>query len=117
MHADLKESDFRELLLWLLRLRWRFRVTGVSMIPLLKPGDEVLVDPGAYRKTPPYPGHIILMRHPYRAGTRLVKRVTQVLEEGRCLVRGDNPSESTDSRSFGTVSPAQIMGRVTSRFR
>lgn len=116
MHDELKNSHFGELLLWLLKLRRRFRITGNSMAPLLKPGDEVLVNPWAYRRMPPKPGDIVVARHPYRTDLRLVKRVTAVLADSSCLIEGDNPSESTDSRSFGAVAPEQILGRVTSRF-
>ncbi|MBM3239678.1 nickel-type superoxide dismutase maturation protease [Candidatus Poribacteria bacterium] len=116
MCAELKNSHLGELLLWLLRLRRRFRITGNSMTPLLKPGDEVLVNPRAYQRMPPKPGDIVVTRHPYRTDLRLVKRVATVLPDGRCLIEGDNPSESTDSRSFGPVAPKQILGQVTGRF-
>ncbi len=113
---QLEDSNLQELLLWLLRLRRRFRVTGASMVPLLEPGDEVLVDTRAYRKTPPRPGDIVVARHPYRTDLLLIKRVAQVLDNGYCALKGDNPSESTDSRTFGSLPPERILGRVTSRF-
>lgn len=113
---ELENSSFYEIVLWLLRLRWRFRVTGASMVPLLKPGDEILVDPKAYRHKLPRPGDVVVARHPYRTDVRLVKRVISVLEDGRCYLRGDNTSESTDSQAFGAVACEQILGRVTSRF-
>jgi nickel-type superoxide dismutase maturation protease len=114
--GELNESSWRELLLWLLRFRKRFRVTGTSMAPLLQPGDEVLVDPHAYQPAAPCVGDVVVSRHPYRADVRLVKRITAILEDGRCLLEGDNLSDSTDSRSFGAVAPQQILGRVVSRF-
>ena len=86
------------------------------MVPLLKPGDEVLVDPRAYRRLPPRPGDIVVARHPYRTDLRLVKRVAEVLDNGHCLLQGDNPAESTDSRVYGPLPPERILGRVTSRF-
>jgi nickel-type superoxide dismutase maturation protease len=113
---ELKESSWRELLFWLLRFRKRFRVTGTSMAPLLQPGDEVLVDPRAYKQVVPRVGDVVVSRHPYRVDVRLVKRITAIFEDGRCLLAGDNPSDSTDSRSFGAVAPQQILGRVISRF-
>ena len=113
---ELNESSWRELLFWLLRFRKRFRVTGTSMAPLLQPGDEVLVDPRAYKHVAPHVGDIVVSRHPYRVDVRLVKRITAILKDGRCLLEGDNPSDSTDSRSFGAVAPQQILGRVISRF-
>ena len=113
---DLNESSWRELFFWLLRFRKRFRVTGTSMAPLLQPGDEVLVDPRAYKRAAPRVGDIVVSQHPYRVDVRLVKRITAILKDGRCLLEGDNPSDSTDSRSFGAVAPRQILGRVISRF-
>jgi nickel-type superoxide dismutase maturation protease len=113
---ELNESSWRELLLWLLRFRKRFRVIGTSMLPLLQPGDEVLVDPRAYKQAALRVGDIVVSRHPYRVDVRLVKRITAILGDGRCLLEGDNPSDSTDSRSFGAVAPQQIQGRVISRF-
>jgi len=86
------------------------------MLPLLKPGDEVLVDTRAYRKTPPQPGDIVVALHPYQDGMFIIKRITVRLDDGRYRLEGDNSAESTDSRSFGAVSAARIMGRVTSRF-
>ena len=86
------------------------------MAPLLEPGDEVLVDTRAYRRTSPHPGDLVVARHPYRTDLLLIKRVARVLENGYCVLEGDNPSESTDSRAFGSLSPERILGRVTSRF-
>ena len=116
MSDQLPDCTAREFFLWVLRFRRRFRVTGRSMMPLLNPGDEVLVDIRAYRRTPPLIGDIVVAWHPFQANLRLVKRVTSVLADGRCLLRGDNPAESTDSRSFGDVALQNIVGRVTSRF-
>ncbi|NEO51001.1 MAG: nickel-type superoxide dismutase maturation protease [Moorea sp. SIO4A3] len=110
------KNSIPELILWILRKRLRFRVTGGSMIPLLKPGEEILIDPRAYRHMPPKVGDIVVARHPYQNQLRLVKRVTLVLEDGRCFLQGDNRLESTDSRSFGLVDAQQIIGKVTSRF-
>ncbi|MFQ6044377.1 MAG: nickel-type superoxide dismutase maturation protease [Candidatus Poribacteria bacterium] len=116
MCDELKDGHLGELLLWVIRFRRRFRITGNSMVPLLKPGDEVLVNPRAYRRVLPKSGDIVVARHPYRKDLRLVKRVAEVFPDGRCFIKGDNPSESTDSRSFGTVTPEKILGQVTSRF-
>lgn len=116
MSDELKNGGIRELLLWVLRLRRRYRVTGNSMLPLLQPGETILIDPKAYRHTSPCPGDIVVAQHPYRSNLRMVKRVVAEVENGRCLLAGDNPAESTDSRSFGPVDIEQILGRVTSRF-
>ncbi|MGB3532385.1 MAG: nickel-type superoxide dismutase maturation protease [Microcoleaceae cyanobacterium] len=112
----LKDSSLCDILLWLSRQRRRFRVTGLSMLPLLQPGDEILVNCHAYQHRHPQPGDIIIAQHPYKPQTRIVKRVTEVRADGACFVRGDNPAESTDSRAFGWMSSEQILGQVTSRF-
>ncbi len=111
----LPESSYFELLLWLLRRRRRFQVTGVSMVPLLQPGHEVLVDCAAYERKPPCVGDIIVAQHPKQQDLRLIKRVTQVLPDGSCLLVGENLSQSTDSRAFGAIAPHYILGRVTSQ--
>ena len=116
MTEILKESTYTELLLWLLRKRKRFRVTGLSMMPLLKPGEEILVDFKAYQKSPPQVGDLVVAAHPYRPDLQIIKRVALVSEDGSCFLRGDNLTESSDSRSFGVVAAEKILGRVTSRF-
>ena len=106
----------KELLLWLLRLRQRFCVTGFSMFPILKPGEEVLVDTRAYCHCLPEIGDMVVAEHPHRQDLRIIKWVSFVDEKGDCFLVGENREESSDSRSFGFVSSQQIIGRVTSKF-
>jgi nickel-type superoxide dismutase maturation protease len=86
------------------------------MAPHLHDGDEILVDLHAYRRTTPQPGDVVLAQHPYRRDLRLVKRVEAVLERDRYKLWGDNPSESSDSRTFGDMPRSHILGRVTCIF-
>ena len=116
MDAGLRASTNRDILLWLVRRRRRFRVTGRSMWPLLQPGEEVLLDPAAYRQRGPQPGDIVVACHPQRPQLYVVKRVTAVLADGRCFLLGDNRAESTDSSTFGAIAPEAIVGQVVSRF-
>ena len=116
MTKILPESTYRELLLWLLRKRKRFRVTGLSMTPLLQPGEEILVDLNAYQKAFPQVGEIVVAVHPYDSNLHIIKRVIFVTENGSCFLQGDNLTHSSDSRSFGLVAIKEILGRVTSRF-
>jgi nickel-type superoxide dismutase maturation protease len=86
------------------------------MLPLLKPGEEILIDLQAYHNTYPRVGDLVIARHPQEPELKMVKRVICVLENGDCLLQGDNLQESTDSRVFGAVKRDYILGRVTSRF-
>lgn len=114
--TELHDANFEEFMRWVMRKRRRFRISGPSMMPLLQPGEEVLIDPLAYTEQTPEPGDIVVAEHPTLPGFRLVKRVVAVLDTGDCILIGDNSSESTDSRSFGAVPCKKIVGRVTSRF-
>ncbi len=86
------------------------------MFPLLKPGEEILVDTRAYHHRLPQIGDLVVAKHPDRQDLKLVKRVAFVNENGDCFLVGENRAESSDSRSFGFVSSQQIVGRVTSKF-
>ncbi|MDJ0845968.1 nickel-type superoxide dismutase maturation protease [Crocosphaera sp.] len=112
----LPTSNYKELLLWLLRLRQRFCVTGNSMFPLLEAGEEVLVDTNAYHHCLPEIGDLVIAWHPQKDNLRIIKRVVIVDEQGNCFLMGENSLESSDSRSFGLVSLQQIIGKVTSKF-
>lgn len=114
---ELCRAKWKEIALWLLRRRHHLRVTGNSMLPLLRPGDLVLVDPLAYRARCPMAGEIVIARHPHQPALKLIKRVQSVLPDGSCFLLSENSPEGTDSRTFGAVSKAQILGKVTCRFR
>ena len=113
---SIRNSNVVDILLWLFRQRQRFRVDGVSMLPLLQPGDEVLVDRRAYLGSLPSLEDIVVVSSPHRPQMRLIKRVVAIDERANCFVQGDNQAQSTDSRMFGWVAPQLILGRVTSRF-
>lgn len=100
-----------QLLMWWLGRRERVRVRGESMTPTLVEGDEVLVDPHAYRRRRPRVGDVVLFVHPHQGDVRALKRVAEVREAGLWLL-GDHPGSSTDSRSYGAVPDARILGRV-----
>lgn len=113
--SQLRHSQFTDVVLWLLRQRRRFRVVGASMLPLLEPGTEVLINPSAYRRQHPQPGDLVVADHPRQPGLRLIKWVVSVDEDG-CFLQGLNAAASTDSREFGPVPWAGIVGRVGCRF-
>lgn len=84
-----------------------YRVTGNSMLPNLKDGDKVLVKPCESYQI----GDIVVAQHPFKQSVVLIKRVSEIHENGLFLV-GDNPAESTDSRTLGKISPKDILGKV-----
>jgi nickel-type superoxide dismutase maturation protease len=85
----------------------RVVVEGRSMEPTLAPGDRLLV----LRARGLHAGDVVAVRDPRGAHRVLVKRIGAVLD-GEIVLRGDNPSASTDSRSFGPVPASAVLGRV-----
>ncbi|MGB5012530.1 MAG: nickel-type superoxide dismutase maturation protease [Pyrinomonadaceae bacterium] len=113
MSDTIIKSTWRERALYLICRRKVFLVEGDSMLPSLAPGDKVLVDPRGYITV----GDVVLAEHPYRSDIKIIKRVADVADNGRLTLSGDNPTESTDSRTFGTVSLESIIGKVTSKLK
>lgn len=89
------------------------RVRGASMQPTLDETDVVFIA----KSIKPAVGDIVLLDHPYKNGISMVKRVVSIDENGRCEVRGDNPAESSDSRTFGTVPIEYIKGVAVCRLK
>ena len=85
----------------------RVVVEGRSMEPGLSPGDRLLVT----RATRVRPGDVVAVRDPRHGARLLVKRVAAVLGD-EVVLRGDNPEASTDSRHFGAVPSASVVGRA-----
>jgi nickel-type superoxide dismutase maturation protease len=85
----------------------RLRIEGLSMVPVLAPGDRVLV----LRTDRITVGDIIAFRDPDDDGGVLVKRVAGV-DRGSVRVEGDNAGPSRDSRHFGPVPRTAVLGRV-----
>ena len=91
-----------------------YHIPSVSMSPTLMPGDVVLVDSWAFNAHPAKKGDVVVTRKGPK-GVFLVKRVTQVKEDGQTrwiFVEGDNPAHSQDSRQFGWIDSALIIGQV-----
>lgn len=80
------------------------RVVGKSMWPVLDPDRVVLV----MRKRHYNPEDVAIILH---NGKEKIKRIRTV-EGNKYDVRGDNPSQSTDSRHFGLVRHEDIIGKV-----
>lgn len=89
----------------------RVVVSGWSMSTTLLPDDRLLV---AHHRHP-RPGDLVAVLDPRCRDRLLVKRVAAVTAEG-IEVRGDNPQGSTDSRTFGEVPAADVVGVVVRRY-
>ena len=81
------------------------------MLPALKNGDAVLVDPNAKIAA----GDVVLAKHPFKASVMILKRLAEIDENGNHFVVGDNLPESTDSRTFGALPSKSILGKAVCR--
>ncbi|MCL6091767.1 MAG: nickel-type superoxide dismutase maturation protease [Actinobacteria bacterium] len=100
---------------WALLSRFeRVAVVGDSMDPALLAGDRLLVRklrrPGSL-----HPGDIVVAPDPREPERALVKRVV-TLDGSSAYLAGDNPSHSTDSRQFGPIPLASVVGRAFYRY-
>jgi len=113
MNNDPRDANWIDRVLYLLGRRQAFIVEGGSMSPTLNGGDCVMISPAKTVKV----GDIVLAQHPYRSSVKILKRVSQIENDGRLHLSGDNPSESTDSRTFGSVSVESVIGLVACRLK
>ncbi len=93
--------------------RQGFLVEGDSMLPNLKDGDAVLINPTAK----PEKDDIVLAQHPFKQSVKILKRVGEIDANGNYILVGDNSTESTDSRSFGAILPKNILGKAVCRLK
>lgn len=99
-------------------MRWplgRVAVSGESMRPTYPPGSWLLV---RWRRAGRWlrPGVVVVARRPDRPELLVVKRCRRLLPGGGVWLEGDNPAASDDSRLFGPVPPAAVLGRVLFRY-
>jgi nickel-type superoxide dismutase maturation protease len=77
------------------------------MRPTLEPGDWAIATVAERVR----PGDVVVMEHPERPGFEMVKRAVRISGD-ELWVEGDDPSGSTDSRTFGAVPIGLVRGRV-----
>jgi len=82
-------------------------IRGNSMSPALKNGDEVTFD--NYKEQSIKIGDILVVNHPYSVDKKIVKRVSKIKGDSLYFLEGDNPSESSDSKTFGFISTENII--------
>lgn len=85
----------------------RLEVEGLSMVPVLAPGDRLLV----LRTDQIAVGDIVAFNDPDSPEHVMVKRVAGV-ERNSVRVEGDNTRASRDSRHMGPLPRSAIIGRV-----
>ena len=82
------------------------------MEPALREGDWLLVLPP---RRVVRSGDVVLVRDPRERSRLLLKRVRDVTAAG-VVVHGDRADHSTDSRAFGAVPFADVIGRAAFRY-
>lgn len=97
-----------------LSLIFKYKIIGTSMYPTLKSGQNILVNRLSYLLHEPKANNIVALKDP-RDGKTLIKRIVEIdsaKQNAEYFVLGDNPKESTDSRTFGWIKKKDIMGKV-----
>lgn len=82
-------------------------IAGPSMVPTLRHGDRALVRYRARVRA----GDVVVARPPTHPQLVIVKRALR-REAGGWWLEGDNPFGSDDSRTFGPVADAAVLGRL-----
>jgi signal peptidase I len=91
------------------------KVSGRSLDPLYQDGDFVFVSEIPILLSGIRPGDAVIFRHPTLG--KLIKLVERVEQGGsRIFVVGLDP-ESRDSRTFGAVPRALVLGKVIGHIR
>jgi nickel-type superoxide dismutase maturation protease len=89
-----------------------FVVAGDSMLPALRPGDCLLVS----RWSRIVVGDLVVARRPQVAGLLLVKRAVRRADGGWWLLSDNAAAGLDDSRVFGVLPDACVVGKVLFRY-
>lgn len=83
----------------------KFKVSGHSMIPKLKPGQQILVSSLPYLFSKPKVGDIIAFKDGKKS---IIKRIKNI-KKNKYLVKGDNEG---DSKNYGWIDRKEIVGKL-----
>ncbi len=83
------------------------------MLPTLNDGDLLIYKPFIHKKDLLHEGLIVVIKHPYKEGQLMVKRVSKV-KPTYIEIIGDNESCSIDSRQMGAINIMKVKGIVES---
>ncbi len=90
----------------------RMVVAGDSMLPALRPGDCLLVS----RWSRIAAGSLVVARRPHIEGLLLVKRAVRREDGGWWLLSDNATAGLDDSRAFGVLPDACVVGKVLFRY-
>jgi nickel-type superoxide dismutase maturation protease len=90
----------------------RIVVAGDSMLPALRPGDCLLVS----RRARVAAGDLVVARRPHVEGLLLVKRAVRREDGGWWLLSDNATAGLDDSRAFGVLPDACVVGKVLLRY-
>lgn len=115
MKYELRKANWKDKMRVYLGLSNRLlalKVAGNSMSPVINDGDVVLYDPSSKIDV----GDIVFSAHPFMQSVKIVKRVMYIDANGLATLAGDNPAESTDSRTLGAIPIESIQGRIVCKW-
>ena len=81
------------------------------MRPTINSGDFLIYKPIKSKTSILKTGNLVVIKHPAKGDTLLVKRIFKI-NHPLVEVRGDNKINSIDSRQFGIINEAHIIGIV-----
>lgn len=86
----------------------KFRITGHSMEPELKTNEKVLVSGLVYIFNAPQINDTVAFRYKNKI---FIKRIVKIKKE-KYFLKGDNRSDSLDSKILGWIPKKKILGKV-----
>jgi len=81
------------------------------MQPTIFDGSLVLVNQWAYLFQKPRAGEIVVFQNPKDRSQLLCKRITGT-QDGGYILRGDNETDSLDSRTLGPIPGHLVLGKI-----